>query len=59
MGGQAQLRLVPNDTSGPTDGFHAVGEIYCDETGTLFVCTRETGVDGSPATWRKVTTTAV
>lgn len=58
-GGQAQLRLVPRDTTGPTGGFHSEGEIYLDQAGGLFLCTGETGVDGSPATWRKVTTTAV
>jgi len=53
-GGRAQLRLVPKGTVGkPTTGAHAKGEIYMDSTGTLFVCT----ANGTPGTWKKVTTT--
>jgi hypothetical protein len=55
-GNQAQLMLVPKSTTGkPTSGAHIKGEIYMDSAGTLFVCT----ANGTPGTWRKVTTTAV
>jgi hypothetical protein len=53
-GGKAPLRLWPSTRTGrPTSGTHQQGEIYMDSAGALFVCT----VDGSPGTWRKVTTT--
>lgn len=53
---RAQLRLLPTGRTGrPTTGMHAVGELYPDRVGTLFICT----VAGSPGTWRKVSTTAV
>jgi hypothetical protein len=55
-GGLAQLKLNPKGTAGkPTSGAHTKGEIYLDSAGTLFVCT----ANGTPGTWRKVTTTAV
>jgi len=55
-GGRAQLHLFPMGTVGkPTTGAHTKGEIYMDSEGTLFVCT----ANGTPGTWRKVTTTAV
>jgi hypothetical protein len=55
-GSQAQLRLVPNTTTGaPTSGAHKKGELYMDSTGTLFVCTQ----GGTPGTWRRFATTAV
>jgi hypothetical protein len=55
-GGKAQLRLVPKTTVGkPTTGTHTKGEIYLDSAGTLFVCT----ANGTPGTWKKVSTTAV
>jgi hypothetical protein len=54
-GGLAQLKLNPKGTTGkPTSGAHTKGEIYMDSAGTLFVCT----ANGTPGTWRKVTTTA-
>ena len=54
-GGKAQLKLNPKGTTGkPTSGAHLKGEIYLDSAGTLFVCT----ANGTPGTWRKVTTTA-
>jgi hypothetical protein len=54
-GGKAQLKLAPKATAGrPTSGAHTKGEIYMDSKGALFVCT----VNGTPGTWRKVTTTA-
>jgi hypothetical protein len=50
------LRLVPKTTVGkPTTGTHTKGEIYMDSAGTLFVCT----ANGTPGTWKKVSTTAV
>jgi hypothetical protein len=55
QGGKAQLKLAPKDTTGPPTGTHAKGEVYMDGASTLFVCV--TG--GNPATWRKVSTTAV
>ena len=54
-GGKAQLKLKPGGAVGKPSGAHAKGEIYMDSAGALFVCV--TG--GNPATWRKVTTTAV
>jgi hypothetical protein len=54
-GGLAQLKLTPKGTAGkPTSGAHTKGEIYLDSAGTLFVCT----ANGTPGTWRTVTTTA-
>jgi hypothetical protein len=54
-GGKAQLKLTPKATAGkPTSGAHTKGEIYMDSKGALFVCT----ANGTPGTWRKVTTTA-
>jgi hypothetical protein len=56
FGGKAQLKLTPKGTAGkPTSGTHTKGEIYMDSAGTLFVCT----ANGTPGTWRMVTTTAV
>jgi len=55
-GDLAQLHLFPMGTVGkPTTDPHTKGEIYMDSAGTLFVCTD----NGTPGTWRKVTTTAV
>jgi len=55
-GDLAQLHLFPMGTVGkPTTDPHTKGEIYLDSAGTLFVCTD----NGTPGTWRKVTTTAV
>ncbi len=54
-GGKAQLKLVPASTRGRPSGAHTKGEIYMDSAGALFVCTK----GGNPATWRKVSTTAV
>jgi hypothetical protein len=55
-GDLAQLHLFPMGTVGkPTTDPHTKGEIYMDSEGTLFVCT----ANGTPGTWRKVTTTAV
>jgi hypothetical protein len=55
-GGRAQLWLVPKSTAGnPTSGAHTKGEIYMDSAANLFVCT----ANGTPGTWRRVTTTAV
>jgi hypothetical protein len=52
-GGKAQLRLVPGSSSGkPTKGAHSKGELYMDFKATLWVCVK----DGSPGTWKKVTT---
>jgi hypothetical protein len=54
-GGKAQLRLVPKSTGGkPKGGSHSKGEIYMDSKGALFVCT----ANGTPGTWRKLTSTA-
>jgi hypothetical protein len=54
-GGKAQLKLAPKATGGkPTSGTHTKGEIYMDSNAALFVCT----ANGTPGTWRKVTTTA-
>jgi hypothetical protein len=53
-GSQAQLMLVPKGTVGKPSGAHTKGEISMDSAGTLFVCT----ANGTPGTWRKVTTTA-
>jgi hypothetical protein len=55
-GGKAQLKLNPKGIAGkPTSGAHTKGEIYLDSAGSLFVC----AANGTPGTWRKVTTTAV
>ncbi len=54
-GGKAQLKLKPADSPGKPGGAHSKGEIYMDKAGALFVCVR----GGNPATWRRVTTTAV
>lgn len=54
-GSRAQLMLEPKSTAGKPTGAHSKGEIYMDSAANLFVCT----VGGNPATWRKVTTTAV
>jgi len=54
-GNRAQLMLVPASTVGkPTTGAHVKGELYMDSATTLFVCT----VNGTPGTWRRVTTVA-
>jgi len=51
-GGKAQMRLLPRGTVGkPTTGTHAVGELYLDRVGSLFICT----VAGTPSTWKTVT----
>jgi hypothetical protein len=52
-GGKAQLMLAPGGAVGRPTGDHTKGEIYMDSAGALFVCT----ADGSPGTWKKVTTT--
>jgi hypothetical protein len=55
-GARAQLKLNPMATAGkPTTGAHQKGEIYMDSKGALFVCT----ANGTPGTWRKVTTKLV
>ncbi len=55
QGGNAQLFLKPAGRAGkPTSGSHSKGELYMDSTAKLFVCV----ADGTPGTWRKVTTTA-
>ena len=54
-GGKAQLRLYPGINVGKPTGAHSQGEVYMDKAANLFVCT----VSGNPATWRKVSTTAV
>lgn len=54
-GGKAQLRLLPAASAGrPTTGTHNVGELFMDSGGALFICTAQ----GTPGTWRRVTTTA-
>ncbi|MHA3701633.1 hypothetical protein ACXR2U_05570 [Jatrophihabitans sp. YIM 134969] len=51
-GGRAPLRLVPSKKTGkPTSGAHAIGELYVDQVGGLYLCTRA----GTPGTWKKVT----
>jgi hypothetical protein len=52
-GSRAQLRLVPGPSAGKPAGAHSKGELYMDSAATLFVCTAE----GTPGTWRQVTTT--
>jgi hypothetical protein len=52
-GSRAQLRLVPGPSAGKPVGAHSKGELYMDSAATLFVCTAE----GTPGTWRQVTTT--
>ncbi len=56
-GSRAQLMLVPKapGTTGPPTGAHSKGEIYMDSQANLFVCVQ----GGNPATWRKLTSTAV
>jgi hypothetical protein len=58
-GGLAPLRLVPsrsNIPGPPTSGTHQMGELYVDNRGFLFFCTR--GADpmnpNDPGTWRQV-----
>jgi hypothetical protein len=51
----SQLRLVPkeNNLSGPpTSGMHYKGEIWLDDTGSLYICSAQ----GSPGNWQKITT---
>lgn len=53
-GGGAAIRLVPKAGAGaPTAGVHSRGELVVDSVGSLFVCT----ANGTPGTWRKVSTT--
>ena len=54
-GGKAQLKLKLGGSAGAPTGDHSEGEIYMDSAGALFVCVK----GGSPATWEKVSTTAV
>jgi hypothetical protein len=60
IGGQfggllAPIQLSPTASAGrPTTGTHSRGELVVDNTGSLFICT----ANGTPGTWRKVTTTA-
>ena len=54
-GSRAQLMLEPKSNAGKPSGAHSKGEIYMDGAGALFVCVK----GGNPATWRKVSTTAV
>jgi hypothetical protein len=50
-GGQAPLRLMPAQFSGPPmTGMHARGELLVDCEGRLFLCV----ADGTPGTWRHV-----
>ena len=50
-GGLAPLRLIPAATAGPpASSTHAIGELYTDSNGALFVCVSE----GTPGTWIQV-----
>ncbi|MCU1390703.1 MAG: hypothetical protein JWL72_4041 [Ilumatobacteraceae bacterium] len=52
-GGRAQLLLIPASTAGaPTTQAHAQGEIFLDNSATVFVCTAA----GTPGTWRDIST---
>jgi hypothetical protein len=57
-GSQAQLRLVPNGTTGKPTGAHTKGEIYMDSTGTLFICVASS-TSTAAAKWKKVSAVAV
>jgi cation transport ATPase len=41
---------VPNTTGAPTTGNHKMGELFVDNTGSLYFCI----LDGTPGTWKKV-----